>query len=255
MKRALKIAGIVLAVILAIPVLALVLTFAGNPSIPDGKELPGGARLVKDGYVAAFVLPLGDGNVALVDCGNDAEGKAVLAELDRQKLAREAVKAIFLTHGHQDHVKACHLFSAAQVFAMESEREVLEGRAKFKGPMTRLFPAKDTGVRVTRPIADGETVTIGTLQVTAFAVPGHTPGSAGYLAGGVLYLGDSADAKKDGTMVGSKWLFSDSSAQNRASLVALAARLTPRAQEVKMLAFAHTGVLDGFGPLASFAAK
>jgi hypothetical protein len=38
-------------------------------------------------------------------------------------------------------------------------------------------------------------------------------------------------------------------------LKALCPRLEPRAAEVKTLAFAHTGALDGFAPLAAFAAK
>jgi glyoxylase-like metal-dependent hydrolase (beta-lactamase superfamily II) len=253
MKRKLKIAGIVLAVLIAIPVIAIMSAFIGNPSVPDGLDLPGGARLVKDGYVAVYLLPIGEGAVALVDCGNDAEGKAVLAELERRKLGRDAVKAIFLTHGHPDHTKGCKVFPGAQVFSLEAERDIVEGRAKSHGPLTRMMPAKDFGARVTKTLADGEVVTVGALQVTAFAIPGHTRGSAAYLASGVLYLGDSADAKTDGTMAGSKWLFSDDRAQNRASLVSLATRLAPRADDVKTLAFAHSGVLAGFAPLRTFA--
>ncbi len=243
-----------LALVLLVPIVALVITFVGNPEIPAGRELPGGARLVKDGYVALFVLPAGDGNVALIDCGNDPEGKAVLSELERRKIGVESVKAIFLTHGHRDHTQGCHLFPQAQVFALESERELVEGRSNGKGPLTRLMPAKDVGVRVTRPMIDGETVAIGSLLVTVYAVPGHTQGSAAFLAGGVLYLGDSADAKKNGAMTGSKWLFSDDTVENRMSLLDLAGRLQPRADEVKAIAFAHTGVLDGFGPLRAYAA-
>lgn len=49
-------------------------------------------------------------------------------------------------------------------------------------------------------------------------------------------------------------LFSKDSSQNVASLKALTARLSPRAAEVKELAFAHSDPLDGFAPLAAFAA-
>jgi hypothetical protein len=48
-------------------------------------------------------------------------------------------------------------------------------------------------------------------------------------------------------------LFSKNSAQNVASLKALEARLQPRAAEIQALAFAHTGPLVGFQPLAAFA--
>jgi hydroxyacylglutathione hydrolase len=93
------------------------------------------------------------------------------------------------------------------------------------------------------------------MRVETFAVPGHTPGSAAYLARGVLFFGDSAGASKDGEVMKAVRLFSKDSGQNVASLKSLEARLQPRAAEVKVLAFAHTGPLPGFAPLAAFAAN
>ena len=86
-----------------------------------------------------------------------------------------------------------------------------------------------------------------------FATPGHTAGSAVYVARGVLFFGDSARASRDGDMMKAVAFFSQDSGQNVASLKALAARLRTRAAEVKELAFAHTGPLVGFQPLAAFA--
>jgi glyoxylase-like metal-dependent hydrolase (beta-lactamase superfamily II) len=106
---------------------------------------------------------------------------------------------------------------------------------------------------VTHPLKDGEGVNVGDLHVETFAVPGHTPGSAVYLARGALFFGDSAGASKDGAMMKAVRLFSKDSGQNVASLKALEARLRPRAAEVKALAFAHTGPLEGFQPFATFA--
>jgi hypothetical protein len=76
-----------------------------------------------------------------------------------------------------------------------------------------------------------------------------------YLARGVLFFGDSAGASKEGTMMKAVRLFSKDSGQNVAALKALASRLQPRSQEIKMLAFAHTGPLTGFEPLAAFASS
>ena len=90
------------------------------------------------------------------------------------------------------------------------------------------------------------------MPVTAFAVPGHTPGSAVFFARGVLFFGDSAGASKDGVVMKAVGLFSKNSGQNVASLKALATRLAPRSAEIKMLAFGHTGPLEGFAPLAAF---
>ena len=108
-------------------------------------------------------------------------------------------------------------------------------------------------VHVTRPLKDGETVRVGDVDVRVFALPGHTGGSAAYLARGLLFLGDSADANKNGELVPARWIFSDDLEQNRASLKALAAKLEPG--QVKYLVFAHSGVLDTDAALRAFAAK
>ena len=89
----------------------------------------------------------------------------------------------------------------------------------------------------------------------AFAVPGHTPGSAVYLTRGVLFFGDSARASAEGDVRKAVGLFSKDGGQNVASLKALSARLKPRAAEIRELAFAHTGPLVGFEPLEAFAKR
>ena len=186
--------------------------------------------------MSVFILDAGAGKVALVDAGSDKSGKAVLAALTRRGLTPASVVAIFLTHGHPDHTSACKLFPQAQVFALAEE-------------VARVGDA----CNVTHPLKDGEAVDVGDLHVETFATPGHTTGSAVYLARGILFFGDSAGASKDGVVMKAVSLFSSDSGQNVASLKKLEARLAPRAADVKMLAFAHTGPLVGFQPLVAFA--
>lgn len=253
MKRVLKIAGLVLLVpVLGVVALLLVMV-VGNGEIPDGRELEGFARVVKDGHVGVDVLDAGEGAVVLIDSGNDAEGKIVLAELKRRGLGPDAVKAILLTHGHADHVAGCHLFPKAEVMALEADVPIAEGKARSGSPILRHLPPTDRDVRVTRALKDGETLQVGTLSIRVFSIPGHTQGSAAYLANGVLFLGDSADATKDGKLVSAKWPVTDDVEQNRASLKALAAKLKP--EEVKHIVFSHTGVLPGLALLRDFAAN
>jgi glyoxylase-like metal-dependent hydrolase (beta-lactamase superfamily II) len=236
MKRFLKWAGLVLVVLAAVAGAGWYSAFGHNRPIVNGEQVADGVETVKDGFVSIFVLDAGPGKVALVDAGRDQSGKALLAALAQRGLTPASVVAIFLTHGHPDHTAACKLFPQAQVFALAEDVALVGDAAK-----------------VSHPLKDGEAVDVGDLRVETFATPGHTAGSAVYFARGVLFFGDSAGASKDGDVMKAVRLFSADSAQNVASLKKLEARFVPRAAEVKMLAFAHTGPLVGLQPLVAFA--
>jgi hydroxyacylglutathione hydrolase len=238
MKRVLKWVGALVLLVAVLMGSVWYIAFSHNSPIVDGQDVAPGAESVKDGFVSALLLDVGPGKVALVDAGRDKSGKAILAALSKRAMTPQSVVAIFLTHGHGDHTAACKLFPDAQVFAMQEEVARIGDDAK-----------------VTHPLNDGEAVDVGELHVEAFAVPGHTSGSAVYLARGVLSFGDSAGASKEGKMMKAVSLFSSSSSQNVASLKALEARLAPRAADIKVLAFAHTGPLAGFQPFADFASS
>ena len=237
MKRILKIVGILL-IVLGIAVGTILYSaFGHTSSILDGSQPAAGVHTVKDGFVSAFLLDTGGGKAALIDAGNDKSGDAILAALKDRKLDASAVSAVFLTHGHPDHTAACKLFPSATVYAMQEDVALIGDACK-----------------VGHPVHDGEVVQVDQLSVEAFAVPGHTPGSAVYLARGVLFFGDSAGAGKNGKVVAAVRFFSKDPERNEASLKALASRLEPRAAEVHALAFAHSGTLQGFAPLKAFGA-
>jgi glyoxylase-like metal-dependent hydrolase (beta-lactamase superfamily II) len=219
------------------------------------QPLSGGAVQVKDGIVSVGVIPAGDGQVILVDCGNDPKAAGALKGLERLGYGRDAVKAVLLTHAHSDHFGGCGAFPNAQIFAMAPEQPVLEGRAALRSPIGRLIGKKDSGIHVARFLQDGDTFPIGNVTVTAYLVPGHTDGSAAYLAAGTLYMGDSADAARDGTLMPAKPIASNDREQNRESLRKLAQELAPRSAEIQFLEFAHSGPLRGIGPLLDFAKK
>jgi glyoxylase-like metal-dependent hydrolase (beta-lactamase superfamily II) len=235
-KRILIGVGILVLLLAAVAGAVFYSAFWHNRPIADGQTVASGVETVKESFVSVFIVDVAPEKVALIDAGKDASGQPILAALARRGLGPSSVVGIFLTHGHGDHTAGCKQFPDAKVYALKNEVGLIGDAAK-----------------VTEPLEDGSVVKIGDIDVEAFAVPGHTPGSAAYLARGVLFFGDSAGGGKDDAMMPAVRLFSKDPEQNVASLKTLEARLKPRASEVKTLAFAHSGPLEGFQPFETFA--
>jgi glyoxylase-like metal-dependent hydrolase (beta-lactamase superfamily II) len=77
---------VVLAAILAI---AAFIVTRGQQPLDDGTELAGGkVRLAVDRFIAAYVIELADGNVALIDAGMDTSADAIMNVLRQQGRSR-----------------------------------------------------------------------------------------------------------------------------------------------------------------------
>jgi glyoxylase-like metal-dependent hydrolase (beta-lactamase superfamily II) len=251
--KILKIVGLLVGVLVVALAALLFVTFSGGAPIRDGQRVDG-VEVVKDGFVSVFIVDIDDHDVALVDAGNDAQAKAILSALARRSLGPDAVKAILLTHGDRDHTAGVTAFPQAIVMALQADIALTEGR-ELRSFFRFLGSPHPNGIKVARPLHGGESLTLGNLVVRVFAVPGHTKGSAAFLMRGVLFLGDSAEATKDGRLAAGRWLFTDNPARNRASLHELLRDIQPWGGEVKAIACAHSGLLSsGLLPLSEFAA-
>ena len=248
-----EIAGIVFDRMFYNPAIAFASEKFGTPAVSDGYEMKG-VRIVKDGMVSLAVLDIGNSEVALIDAGYDKSGKAVLSELYRRGLGPEAVKAILLTHGHIDHIGAAAMFPKAEIMALAEDVAMAEGRTGHKGFLPCLLPVKLTGLKVTRILSDGETFKLGNLNFRVFSIPGHTAGSAAFLVGGVLFLGDSAFATRDSGLREASCPFSEDMKRNRASLARLGRLLDGENNSVEAIIFSHSSPLTrGIEPLREFA--
>lgn len=254
MRRALRwILGVVGLLVLGLAAV-VVPAFVGLKASAAGPVAPGVA-LVQDGFVNVFVVDLGPGAVALVDCGQDPEARSIRAALQARGLGPEAVQHVLLTHGHGDHTGGCRAFPGARLHALEGDRPLIEATGGSRGPLTRFMKPDPARARpLTDPLRDGETLELAGVPVRAWAIPGHTPGSAAYLMRGVLFLGDSAGATTEGHLRAAPWLFSDDQAESRASVRRLGAALAAEGGAVTAVAFAHSGWVAGPAAVQELAA-
>lgn len=233
--------------VLALPVVVLAAglgsAFYGITPMAAGPLGAAGLERVVDGYTSVGLVDTGAGAWALVDAGDDATGTALLAALQAHGAGPDAVTAIFLTHAHPDHVSACSVFPNARTYLLEAELPYARGERAYHGPLPMLFGPQVAKCATFVIAKDGEPVTVGTRTLTPYAVPGHTAGSAAWLVGGVLFIGDSAAVKSGPELVGAPWVFSDDTGENVASVKALGARLAGSPPSVVVPA--HSGTIDG----------
>ena len=92
------------------------------------------------------------------------------------------VKTILVAHGHADHFGGAAYFQqqfGAKVFVAATDRATMEAPARGRGPGAPAQAAAP--LRSDGDLRDGESVTLGDVSVRAVAVPGHTPGSMGFV--------------------------------------------------------------------------
>jgi len=134
-----------------------------------------------------YVLQLSNANCVLFDIG---DGAAVLqAYLTEHELQPQA---IFLTHGHYDHIagveeirSAYHIpvYIHAQDAAMLSDSD--------KNLATWLTTKPFQKVTAWKTVTDGDTFSFEDTEITVLHTPGHTKGSVCYRCDTLLFTGDT----------------------------------------------------------------
>ncbi len=195
----------------------------------------------------------------LIDAGIDPKAKEVLAVLRYQNLGPEAIRAIFLTHGHSDHSAGVEAFPQADIYVSEGDKGVVEGTAAPEGFLPGLGGKQShssvADASKLHVISDGEAVTIGGKTIRAFAVPGHTRGSMVYLIGNTLHLGDAAYFDTKGKARKAPALVSADLKESLRSLAALVKRFDEEGIQVQTVTSGHSGegTFDALRELAATA--
>lgn len=127
------------------------------------------------------LLVRGPDGAVLIDTGVPASAEAVLRNIDAAGVARSDIEVILTSHAHGDHVGAIAQLkqaTGARVLASVGSKALLE-----RGGRDDLHFGDDVAyppVAVDGIVADGETVRVGALALTAHATPAHTPGSTSW---------------------------------------------------------------------------
>lgn len=125
-----------------------------------------------------------DNNVWII--GDDREVLVIDPAHDPEKIiaavGERAVKAVLLTHGHDDHIRYARQFAdavKAPVYLNPADQMLWED----------VFP----GTTADQEINDGDIFEVGGVSLRALHTPGHSPGSTCFYVGelGTLFSGDT----------------------------------------------------------------
>jgi glyoxylase-like metal-dependent hydrolase (beta-lactamase superfamily II) len=251
-KTILKVLGVVIGLFVLVVGLTIGYIFGLNQKPRSGPALGHGIEQIADSITTIYLFQVEDGKIVLIDAGNDSLGTPILQALKSHGKTVDDVAAIFITHAHPDHDAAVNVFPKAKVYAMKDEVDIASGKQAYNSPLSNFFGKTNPHpFLVTDPLTDQQSVTVGGLQVTAYEVSGHTPGSAVYLADGVLFLGDAASIGRNQKIRGPVYLFSTNAAQGIANLGELMKKLAPRLNEIEFVTSSHSGTLPGPAGIAA----
>lgn len=142
-----------------------------------GGPLPTNCYLLKDDTTGAS---------AVIDPGFESD------ELTDAVKKDGSVQMILLTHGHFDHISGVQKLqkqTGAKVYLYSDETMfVRDGNLNLAGP---FFGSEVPAFNVDVPLNDGDTIQLGSLEISVIHTPGHTIGGCCYVVGDAIFSGDT----------------------------------------------------------------
>lgn len=122
----------------------------------------------------------------VIDPGGDADH---ILEKIRQK--EITIEAIFLTHGHSDHIMAVDEVreaTGAKVYISEADADML---TKASSNLSIYMGAGSEFKAADKFLVDGDIITAAGLKFQVLATPGHTKGGVCLLCNDTIFCGDT----------------------------------------------------------------
>ena len=161
------------------------------------------------GLIAAYVIETSRGLV-LIETGPGSTLETLRAGIRGLGLDEKNIRHVFVTHIHLDHAGAagwwarqgaqvyCHALAARHLIdpskLIDSARQIYADR--MDSLWGEMLPAPAERVTV---LADGESVTVGDVTITAWDTPGHARHHHVFVMDDVCFTGDVAGMRLQGT--------------------------------------------------------
>jgi glyoxylase-like metal-dependent hydrolase (beta-lactamase superfamily II) len=161
-------------------------------------------RQLQVGYMAIFAYIVGDKDSKsglVIDPA--AETDRILGEAEKNGIE---IKYIVNTHGHVDHISGnadMQKKTGAKIIIHEADADMLVSTPAMVLNMFRAksSPAADIIVK------DGDIIRVGSVSLTVFHTPGHTPGGISLYTDGYVFTGDTLFVESVGRtdLPGASW--------------------------------------------------
>ena len=131
--------------------------------------------------LACFLIATPQGNI-LINTGMDSSVPMIRASIESLGFKFEDTKILLTTRAHNDHVAGMaemKRLTGAKLLATDGDAPVLEDGGK-SDPLWATEEYRFTPVKVDGRIKDGQKISLGGTDLTAYSHPGHTRGSVSY---------------------------------------------------------------------------
>jgi glyoxylase-like metal-dependent hydrolase (beta-lactamase superfamily II) len=155
---------------------------ANSPSDPpiEPTRIFDNVYVIGDQGTVAYVIRTSDGLLMIDSLSPGDTEKKLLPGFQKLGLDPAMVKVIVVGHGHADHFGGAPYFQehfGSKVYISEADWKLMENPPARggRGGTPAALPKHD------QLLTEGRPVVLGDFKLTPFAIPGHTPGSMGFI--------------------------------------------------------------------------